>query len=254
MLPQTLRTRGVNFAFLFGPPRLIERPEASQIHSRICDEFKVDDFVFKYSPLQPAPKTTSRGFSVIIERQEGRGRFRVVIDHPGAPKPIRLLMEYQWPISPDIDAKERFDMAAKAVFEGLKEPPHRVLAETRIRAQCEAAGGDARAFLSNHLLNLQGNRAAALGAPVTFASFTLQAAPREHTNDPLADPIREVTVEVLREDSKSIYVDFAARWTQAPLGARGMEAVILRPIDQSPSGYVDATHENLRLWVESLAT
>lgn len=252
MLAESLRTRGVYFAFLFGPPRAIERSEASRIHNRICDEFKLDDFAFKYTRAQQGIKDASRGFGIVVERAEGSGKFRIVLDHAGGTHPIRLLLEYQWPVSAEIDAKERFDMASKAVFDALEGDCRRVLAEARIRAQCGAAGGGAREFITDHLLRLSGDRSSVLGSPLTFASVSLHAAPPDPTNDPLADPMRELTIEVLRDEPKSLYLEFAARWGQAPAGARHIDAAMLRPIDETPSAYLDAAHENLRNAITSL--
>jgi hypothetical protein len=84
---------------------------------------------------------------------------------------------------------------------------------------------------------------------VTFASVTLHAVPTSPTTDSLADPVREATVEVLREDRKSLYLEFMARWVQAPPGARAIDMALLRPIDQPPSAYIEAAHENLSQWV-----
>lgn len=252
MRPESLRTRGLMFAFLFGPPRAIDRAAASQVHNRVCDEFKLDDFSFRYTTGEPGLKEPSRAWAVLMERQEGRGRFRIVVDHAGGNKPQRLLMEYQWPISPDVDANERFDMAAKAVFAALPGEWRKVVAEVRLRTQCDAAGGDAAAYMAGRLLNLQGRRAEAMH-PITFASTTLHSTPTEPTTDPLADPIREVMIEVLREDPRSLYLEYMARWTQAPPNARVVDPALLRPIDQDPSAYVEAANEGLRAWAEAMA-
>lgn len=252
MRPETLRTRGLMFAYLFGPPRAIDRATASQVHNRVCDELKLDDFSFRYTTGEPGLKEQSRSWAILMERPENRGRFRIAVDHAGGTKPLRVLMEYQWPISPDIDANERFDMAAKAVFEALPGEWRKVVAEVRLRTQCDAAGGNAAAYMTGRLLNLQGRRSEAM-TPISFASTTLHSVPTELTTDPLTNPIREVMIEVLREDPRSLYMEYMARWTQAPPNARSVDPALLRPIDQDPSNYVEAAQDGLRAWAEAMA-
>lgn len=252
MLPNSLRTRGIVFAFLFGPPRVVGRDEASRLHNRVCDKLSVDDFIFRYSTVEPGVKQSSRGFSIVIERPEGRGSFRIVVDHQGAgnPIPIRLLMEYQWPPSA-IEVDERFDIASETVFDSLEGEWQRVMAEARIRGQCGVQEGSALKYLTRELLNLSGARAEALGAPVTFASVALHASPAASTADSLDHPARELTVEVLREDPSALYLEFMSRWTQVPVGAPAIQLDSIRTIDKKPSEYIEHARSSLNTWLST---
>lgn len=90
MIPNSLRTRGVLFAFLFGPPRFIEREEAARVHGKVCDHLKHDDFVFRYSASGTPDKPQSRGFSISFQRKEGQGSFTTAIDLNNVNSPVRV--------------------------------------------------------------------------------------------------------------------------------------------------------------------
>lgn len=252
MLPHSLRTRGVTFAFLFGPPRMVERQEASRVHNGVCDELSLDDLTFRYSSAEPGVAERSRGFSIRLERQEGRGLFLVVIDQTGAGNLMRLLLEYRWPPS-DMHVSERFDIASQAVFQALDGNWQRVMAEARIRAQCDVRDKDSLRYLSTDLLRINGQRAEALGSPLTFASVGLHAYPSTPTEDPLDSPSHELTVEILREDPGALYLEMMTRWTQVPVGVRGIEIGSTRPIDQKPSEYIQAGRKAMNHWIDTMS-
>lgn len=250
VLVNTLRTRGVNFAFLFGPPRFIGREEATRLHGRVCDALSIDDFTFRYSSSDSNIKGTSRGFSILLERQEGRGRFCVRVEHPGAGNPIRVLMEYHWPPS-DVHVAERFDMVSKAVFESLDGTWQRVMAEARLRKQCDVGQENALSYMSQDLLQLSATQQNALGSPFTFATIGLHTSPAGPTDDPLANPAQQLTIEVLREEPRSLYLELMSQWTQVPVGGDSIELSTIRPIDRLPSEYVEAAQNALTAWVST---
>jgi hypothetical protein len=251
MLPNSLRTRGVNFAYLFGPPRMVAREEASRVHNSICDKLKLDDLSFRYSTSEPGIRSSSRGFSIVMERQEGRGAFRIIVDQaPG--NPIRLLLEYHWPPS-DVHVQERFDDGARTVFESLDGPWQRVLAEARVRAQCDVKGADATRFLRDECLGLPAHHLSALGEPVSFVSIGIHVSPGSQTQDPLEGPARELSVEILREDPKALYLELMSRWTQVPVTAGAIPLNTIRPISAAPSDYVTDTSGALNHWLRAVA-
>jgi len=251
--PNSLRTRSVSFAFLFGPPRLITRDEASQAHGRVCDRLKLDDLSFQYNSSEPAPKPSSRSFAIVMHRQEGRGIFRLSIDHPGAGYPMRLLLEFVWPPS-DVHVDERFDDACAAVFEGgLEGKWQRVMAEARLRAQCDLQTGGSIAFLNSEISRFSTIAENTLGKPLSFVTLGLHVTPATQTDEPLNDPGRELTIEVLREDSKALYLELVSKWTQVPIGASPVELNRIRPITAKPSEYIEESRTALRNWVSGIA-
>jgi len=134
MIANTLRTRGIVFAYLFGPPRVVEREEAYKIHRGVCDGLKRDDLSFQYQNPE-ARKPGSRAFSLQFRRKEEREGVAVTIDNQGMQTPIRLLLEHHWPPSVE-HVKETMDSISEAVFQNVEGTWTRVLAEARIRAQC----------------------------------------------------------------------------------------------------------------------
>ncbi len=119
MLPQSLSTRSVHFAFLFGPPRIVGRQEAAAVYDKVCEQLRLDDFAFKYESAKDAEMPVSQGFRIQLERREGRGMFGVTIDNPGIQQPVRLLVQYNWPPSLE-HVFERCDLATAAVFDALQ--------------------------------------------------------------------------------------------------------------------------------------
>jgi hypothetical protein len=237
---------------LFGPPRVVEREEASRLHGRLCDALKRDDVSFRYNPAEQAVPQQSRGFAIQMERPEGRGGFRVTVDYKGADNPLRLLMEFHWAPS-EVHVHEQFDITAETVFDVLEGEWQKVMAECRIRAQCSTRSGGGLDFLRDELLRLDGRRADALGSPVAFASVNLRALPATQTQDPLANPRRELTAEVLREDPKAVYLELMSQWAQFPVAGKQINLAAIRRIDEKPSSYIEDGTQALRNWVDAFA-
>ncbi len=252
--PQSLRTRSVSFAFLFGPPRHIARDEASRVHGRVCDNLNLDDLSFQYNASDPAGRPTSRQFAILMRRQEGRGGFSIAIDHPGAGNPIRLLLEWVWPPS-DVHVDERFDEAAYAVIEGgLDGEWQRVLAEARLRAQFDVKDAKSLDYLSNGVSAFSTAAVESLGTPLSFVTVGLHTTPTTQTDAPLPNPAREITVEILREDPKAIYLELVSKWTQVPIGTAPMLPNQIRPITAKPSEYIEDARSALKKWVSAIAS
>lgn len=246
MIPTSFRTRSVVFAYLFGPPRLLSRQEGVAVYDAVCTALGVDDLTFRYGATESGdvPATTaerSRGFSVQIERKMGRGSYKVTIDNSSVNQPIRFLAEYLWPPSRE-HVSEDFDATAEAVFGALTGQWQRVLAETRIRGQLEAAGGSALAFLSEQALRIEPNRLALLEAAPQFVGISLETPPGDPTEaDPLHQPKREISLQVLREDKRSVYVELMSQWPQLAIVGQGeieVDARRIRSFDHAPSAYI----------------
>jgi hypothetical protein len=232
---------------------MVEREEASRIHGKVCDLLGRDDIVFRYSTSEQAVKESSRGFSIQMERPEGRGGFKAIVDYKGAGNPIRLLMEFHWPPS-EVHVAEQFDMTTQAVFEGLEGDWQRVMAEARIRSQCSVRGNNALNFMQENLVNLRSNQTEHLGSPVTFASLRVHVSPSVQTRDSLEHPRRELKVEILNEDPKALYLELMSQWSQVPVAGQTIDLTAIRPIDKKPSEYVRDAQQALITWVQAVAT
>jgi hypothetical protein len=245
MLAESLITRGVHFAFLFGPPRTVERQEAARAYDNVCDALRIQDFTFRYESPDTSPR--SRGFKIDLGRKEGKGAFGVTVDNPNIQQPIRLLLQYAWPPSLQ-HVTERFDLAADAVFEALEGEWQRVRAEVRLRAHCSVRSRNARALLRKDYLALPDTWVSALGEPLTFVGLKFRTAAGAPEEGPLDAPSRDLAIEVLQEDPACLYFEFVSMWPQAPnvAGASGAVAVqSLRTFNNRPSEYVDSAHEFL---------
>lgn len=258
MHPQSLRTRSVAFAFIFGPPRFIKREEAASVHSRLCDDLSQDDISFRYVPVDPLENPASRKvFRIEMERREGRGGFKVVVDRIGPPiipgDGLRLLLDYTWPPSSE-HVHEQFDIAAAAVLAALEGQWQKVMAETRVRAQCDA-GGSAIDFMRLRALRLSPGWIESLDGRLAFAGVKLVTAADWPTEDaPLKGPERNISIEVLSEDPNGLYFESVSVWRQfsGPVtGSADLERA--RRFDEKPSQYVTNATEHLRQMVTGLS-
>ncbi|RJP35102.1 MAG: hypothetical protein C4547_09910 [Phycisphaerales bacterium] len=259
MLPNSLKTREIRCALLFGPPRFLSREAASAVHGAVCDALGVDDLAFRYSSMDSQAAAASRGFKIEMDRKEGRGGFAIALDHAGgqAGDPIRLLMLYRWPPSM-VHVSEVFDMASGAVFGTLEGRWQTVMAEVNLRAQCETAHRDGLRYVLDRCIKLPQAWVEGLGSPLAFASVGFEVNPAEVTQDPLDSPARNLKVEVLREDPSGLYIELVSRWTQLPLRPGAGPAIpvdvrMVRKFDQKPSAYVKNAQEFLIERIGALA-
>jgi hypothetical protein len=255
MLPNSLKTRGVTFAFLAVPPRFVSREEGAQVYNSLCERLAYDDITFRYSTVEPTAKPLSKGFTINCERKEGRGAFQVNVSNQGVPTPTRLLMSYTWPPSPE-HVKQVFNSAADAVFGCLSHLTQKIVAEVRIRAQCETKGGNGLAFIRDRLLRLDKACLESLGTPLAFGSVKLEVAASHPIAGPLDNPKRELTVEVLREEPGALYVELICQWAQVPIGVSPgltFDVGALRPIQNVPSEYVAHSQDFLVAHLATLA-
>jgi hypothetical protein len=256
MLAETLSTRAVHFAFLFGRPRMVARAEASTLYDRICDALRLDDFTFKYTTPTQEAAPASKGFVIQLERKEGRGTFAVTIDNPNIQNPIRLLLVYTWPPSLE-HVRDQLNLVASTVFDSLEGTWHKVHAEVRLRAQCGVRTPSALEYLRDDVVKLPRDWIESLGQPLTFMSVRFEAAAGRPAESSLDAPARELTIERLREDPKSLYFEFVSKWLQvpnvtAPTGTVDMAS--LRPIDADPGDYVQAAHDFLYTRLHELSS
>jgi hypothetical protein len=248
MLVQSLTTRSVHFAYLFGPPRTLGRQEASLIYDKACEHLRLDDFTFKYESAKDSETPKSQGFRIQLERKEGRGTFCVTVDNPRIQQPIRLLVQYEWPPSLE-HVCERCDLAAEAVFDALEGPWQKVYAEVRLRAHCGDRGKNALAFVRERMMRVPAEWLDSLGAPLSFAACKFSTSGGASINGPPDSPARELSIEVLREDRSALYFELVSKWTQVP-GAGvlppGVDVSSLHPFTAPPSEYIRSEHEFLR--------
>lgn len=247
MLAESLTTRSVLFAYLFGPPRMVGRQEASTIYDKVCEQLRIDDFTFQYESAKESDSPQSQGFKIQLQRKEGRGSFGVTVDNPSIQRPIRLLVQYNWPPSLE-HVHERCDLACGAVFDALKGNWQKVLAEVRLRAHCGDRDRNALSFLRQQFLRVPEPWIDSLGQPLAFITCRFHTASGGPIEEPLDSPTRELSVEVLREDPSCLYFELVTQWSQVPSPSvlrQGVAPASLRQFTPQPSEYVKSEHEFL---------
>ena len=239
MVPTSYSTRAIVFAYLVGPPRILTRQEGAAIHGAVCEKLGDDDFSFQYTP----PSDAGQEFSVSMTRKREREEFTISISGAGQGTPTRVLFHFDWPPTVHI-ATEDIDQASEAIFAEVGEEGYgRVLAEARIRGKAEAAGDSAAGFLTKRIFHFSEGELGDLGARVSFAGITYETDAADATDeDSLANPKRTVTVEVLRDDPRCLYVEVMSQWPQLP-GVQGGGTIEINPskirtFTSPPSDYV----------------
>lgn len=249
MLNESYRTRGAVFALLVGPPRDLTRQEGMTIHGQVCDALGVDDIAFRYRP-----KGREQPFSIELEHQKDPGQLNVEITGSVQGEPVRLLFQYEWPASAQL-VLDDFDHACNAAMSALGTGWQTVLAEARVRGQVHAPADSAVAFLSDKVLSLPGSTDGA-GGVLSFLGFKYEINAAAFTeDDQLANPKREVSVEVLREDPRCVYVEAMSQWPQLAVSSDGTAEIgpgKIRTFGSPPSEYLSNTSEYLNAVVFSL--
>lgn len=229
------------------------RDEASRLYGRICDELQQDDLTFQFKTPE-SEEQHAGALAITLHRQEGRGGLRIIVDRVDRQKPLRLLIDYEWPPSPQ-HVIERADLVHGAVFDALEGPWQKVLAEVRLRAQCNVTAGDALQYVRSHLVRISEAWAESLGPQLRFAGVKLEVPEVRQSADPLEGPSRSLSIEVLREDRRLLYVELVSQWTQL-LSAEAkipMDPMMIRRFDQPPSAYIANSHEFLESQLRALA-
>ena len=252
MISRSPMTRSVYFAYLFGPPRFIQREEAYEIHGQVCRAIGCEDLAFQY--LNPEAQVRgSRAFCLQFQRKEGRGAYTITIDNPGMQAPVRLLMQYVWPPSVE-HVTETMDGTSRAVFDHLEGRWQKVLAEVRIRAQCEARENDGLRFMKEAIFRLPPSWFESLGqAKDMSAKFEVPAS--TFSENSMDNPRRELLIETLKEDPGSLFIELMSRWPHLPEAFRPAERIdvsSVRQIEDNPSAYIGEAYAFLQEQIAGL--
>ncbi|WP_419160957.1 hypothetical protein [Candidatus Palauibacter sp.] len=243
MLKNSYQTRGLSFAFLIGPPKNLTRQIGMSIHSAVCEALGVDDIGFRYQPGESQPGG-ERTFSINLTREEGRQRLTVEVGQQAHQQPIRLLLRYEWPASNKL-VFDDFDSTCDAAFAVLGDGWQRVLAEARIRGQVHAPGDSAISFLSRDVLHLPKSGRPIDDGRLSFMALQYETVAAEFTQGAeLSNPKRDVSVEVLRQDPRSLYLEVMSQWPQvaaAPDGTVHIDPGTIRSFQSPPSEYLTNT-------------
>jgi hypothetical protein len=107
----------------------------------------------------------------------------------------------------------------------------------------DAATADGVGYLVDHVLRLNRSRLESLEAPPEFASVRIDTPAGEAAaDDQLVQPKREGTIEVLKEDRRSLYVELMSQWPQLSItpsaGMVSVDASRIRRFNDPPSAYI----------------
>ena len=104
------------------------------------------------------------------------------------------------------------------------------------------------AFLGSNVINLPGSTDGA-GGELSILGFKYETPAADFTDDDLlANPKREVSVEVLREDPRCLYVEVMSQWPQVTVASDGTAEIgpgKIRSFRAPPSDYLSNTNQYL---------
>ena len=226
--------RSLVFASLYGPPVPISRAQAATFNERIAAQL-FPHATFKYNPPKEPRKLD---FKVEIQEKDGKRGNLVVVDilH-GA---LRCLVQQDYPESFTV-AAEKADCVHK-VFAPLACNTLAQVMEARVRVQVGTGTRSAQEFMAENVLGQRKGLVDDLGN-VAFWGVKYEIAPAGVPSGPLEAPAREVTIEPLREERTSVYIEVMSKWgrtmgkadpehpgtVQVASGPLGME--VLKPSD-----------------------
>ncbi|MBI4569931.1 MAG: hypothetical protein HY719_16180 [Planctomycetes bacterium] len=268
MVPDSLRTRGVLFAVVFGPPVNLSRALATAIFNAVCDQLSMD-LTLKYAAPAPHAPQGSKG-EVVLSHQDGRRGLEVRVT--SAPDGIRLVINSEWPEETlDEDIAPRADKVAEAVYQLARPEIQKTGGDlvkgamsTRIRAQVLTPQADAMAFLRQHLVRVPAGWEEATGRKVNLASVRLMLPPRapgaeagKGEGSPAPAPACQAAIEVLAEDPRALYLEISESWSDVRPVVTETGQVLpgnfqLTPMELKPSECLGSTHQSLTQLVKTL--
>jgi hypothetical protein len=133
---------------------------------------------------------------------------------------------------------------SKAVFSALDGDWQRVIAEVRIRAQCTCASNDGLDYITTQVLGPNVDWPKLFRSNLSHSSVRLEVE-AQYPKSALDTPKRELTLEVLRGDPRSLYVELMSQWPQFPMNAP-MDPARVREFKSEPSKYIDDADSFLR--------
>lgn len=249
MNAESYKTRGLNYALLFGPPKHFSRSDATRVYDKVCEATGLDDFQFKYgsSSAESVPKGMAPPFAIMLFRREGRGGVKVTVDTVAGQPALRLLIENNVP-HPTKFHEDRCDQTQKAVFDALPGGWQRVHVEVKINGECDArASGGATKYLIGETLSIHPDWIGSFERPANFAGICLEFPPgRPDSGDALSNPRELIKIETLRENPEIVYVEYLSAWPQFPRSAaQGIDISTLRQFSGQPSEYIRAATDRL---------
>ncbi|MCI0589819.1 MAG: hypothetical protein L0323_23645 [Planctomycetes bacterium] len=231
MFENSLRHRGVVFAYLFGPTKDLDRQTGMKLHDAVCKELGYEDLSFRFE--KASQETGQRGFRVALERREGRGGLTILLEGRGLQEPLRFLVNQEWPASLE-HAEQHVDMASNALWQALGDQWAVVHAEVRMLAQCNSGLPSATDLFRHHWTRPREGALEAIPGRLSFAGLRLEFAPPAEPREVKDAAARSVSLEVLREDPKDLYVEVVSQWS------------LLRPVAEVPGLVVAPSSSELR--------
>lgn len=248
MIAHTISSRQVVFAYLYMPTRFLRRKDASEMHDKVCD--RLDNNTISLQYLEPATGE-SKGFDIRMKLEEGRQGLLVNVSNPSVKPntPTRILVDNLF-TQKDMSIRQT-EETVSAVMNYLTQKGmdlQLVIAEVRIRAQVEIRGElNGLEFMKKRVLGSQpwlGKTREEVG----FASVKYEFKPSMNPLTALEHPKRELTLEPLKEDPASLYLETMSQWPQAISLQPGMPPprdATPREILSTPGAYIEDAYEFL---------
>lgn len=236
MLEPKIIPRSVTFAAVHAPIIKIERDHAKELWSGWTSIHHLENLSLEFSPA--TDKTPAK---LTCKQADGRLKHGIAIDvHNGG---LRLLMDQSFPASLTVAGKlvdEVYKKAQSVVFKQTKVH----LMEARIKASMPVStNAPAMESLQFAFMGGRANALAQLGR-LSHVGFNCEIQPgSDEPKDSLDEPIRQITIEPLRENSNYFYIEVMSNWgRQRTIVEDGQVSAARGPLDLEenvPSVYIE---------------
>ncbi len=191
-------------AFIYGPPVQITREQGSSLSDKIAREF-LPRASFQYFPPSEPGK---HDFKISIQEKDGRRSVAITVGLMQGG--LRFLVDQAWPESFKV-ACDNADGIARLFTPLVEARTELQLAEARLRVQVGTDTPSAQTYLLEILLGKKAQELSGLGNVAHFG-IKYDVAPTPGPIGPLDAPFRQVTIEPLREENTSLYVEAMSNW------------------------------------------
>lgn len=229
-LAEHIKYREVIFAAIYAPPMNLTRKQATELYSNLADKG------FPNLEFQYVPAAEGQPFKVVMTESQGTRKDTITVEmtRDGS---LRLLVNHAWPEAFDIAVRKTDSV--KQVFDNIiaESSPQCLihLIEVRVLAQTPAPKGDATRFLLNRIFGPSAvpSQWSQLGRVSHWGFHFETSIGQQEPVSPLDWPCRDVTVEPLREDPRSLYINAMSNWGRTLLRGKN-EAPEQAEIAQGP--------------------
>ena len=250
MLAEHIRYRAALYAAIYAPPVKLTRDQATTLYKRLANE------IFPNLQLQYVPETETQPFRISMKEADGPRVDTVIVDVQPT-SALRLLVRQDWPDAFAIACKKA-DTVREVFDDTVQQAPIEAqieLTEARIRADVPVGGDSAQKYLMARMMGEREHAPIGSGQ-LAHWGIHFEVRPSEPASEEsVAGPCRDVTVEPLRDDPTKLYLEVMSNWGRKAIRPhrekKGQLELVSGPLDVSGAVPQPSAHmEEVRSYIE----